>query len=400
MRASVSRVFVGLVAIVAGSFAVAPQAAMAAPGDARDVQSKPVVVLKVKPGQPAPSSAPGQAATAPAGLAPSGFEASRGDVMPTIGARKTSIKPAARAKNPSPPAEPPEPDFASADQLLGWINGYRETPEPRRLPRAVAAMSKFGLLRDMDSAGLYVGFTAGVLGSNPAIAEELVTKMFPRPPEEQGLIIKAIAYSGLADWRDILTKFVERMPARRKQIDILIFGKAETLETVALDTGPAPIDSLWGNYFATGSFQPIERILSTLAWANDKNIDKLTIAGMAKWTLASNAMRDKALLDKLREAGAGKPKEVAVPLREIVVAAESFEIGKIRKDALAAIDDARRRGPEPKRTTWSTAVGAAPTVIGLACVAASVAGQVALGIPCVVSGALSSAVAKHWGQGP
>ena len=364
--------------------------ALAAPIPAHaagEFASRPVHVLTVKP------------STEPAALAPTGVPTVTGPVPPSAKAKKSSGKRTSKAARGVTSAWPEYPEFEKSEQLLGWINAYRENPEPKRLPQAVAAMSRLGLLRDMEGAGLYVGFAAGVLGSNPALAEELVTRMFPRPPEEQGLIIKAIAYSGLEDWRGLLAKFVERMPARRKQIDTLLYVKPETLETVALETGPAPIDALWGFHFATGSYQPVERIVSALAWAGDKSdAEKLTIGSMAKWTLASNAMRDKALLDWLREAGAGKSKEVAKELREVVVAAESFEVSRLRRDALAAIEDARRRAPAAKPSAWTTAVGAAPTVIGLACVAASVAGQVALGIPCVVSGALSSAVAKHWGQ--
>lgn len=305
-------------------------------------------------------------------------------------------RPRAGPADASIPAGPP---FATAELLLAWIDGYREAPEPKRLPEAVNAISRLGLLRDMDAAGLYVGFTAGVLAGSPADAEALVTALFPRPPEEQGLVIKAIAYSGLADWRGLLERFVERMPARRKQIELQLYGKPETLETVELDQGPAAIDALWGFYFATGSFQPVRRIVGTLEWsANRSNLDRLTIAGMAKWTLASNATRDKRLLDWLREAGAGQPKPVAAALREVVVAAENFEVGKIRKDALAAIEEVRRRGPQATPGSWTSAINAAPTVIGLACVAASLTGQVQLGIPCVVTGALSSAAAKHWGQ--
>ena len=362
---------------LAFSMAFAPCDTRAAPGEGSD---KPIIVLKVKPAAGAANSVPSLA-------------------IPDRQRDDTMRQPATAGKKKSIVVEPEPQGFETADQLLGWMTAYREMPDPNRLPQAIHAMSRLGLLRDMDSAGLYVGFAAGVLGANPAMAEALVTRMFPRPPEEQGIIIRAIAYSGLADWRGLLAKFVERMPARRKQIEAQLFGKGETLETVALDTGPAPIDTLWGYHFATGSFQPVERIISTLPWAADKsNVERLTIGGIAKWTLASNAMRDKALLDQLREAAAGKPKEVAAQLREIVVAAESFEVGRIRKDALASIEDVRRRGPERKRAIWATALNASPTVIGLACVAASVAGQVALGIPCVISGALSTAAAKHWGQ--
>lgn len=369
----------------------------------RTYLGKPVEVVKVRPGaggetglapqlERAPAAATGRT---PAKAAPP--KLAHGNNVKLTVKRNSGSRDRSAVKNHG---WPEYPEFQKAEELLGWINGYREAPEPKRLPQAVAAMSRLGLLRDMDGAGLYLGFAAGVLGANPEIAEALVTRMFPRPPEEQGLVIKAISYSGLADWRGLLETFVERMPARRKEIERQLYKDAETLETVKLETGPAPIDALWGYHFATGSYQPLERIVSALQWAGDKSdAEKLTIGSMAKWTLASNAMRDKRLLDWLREAGAGRSKEIQVQLREVVVATESFEVSKLRRDALAAIEDVKRRGPQAKGSAWTTAVGAAPTVIGLACVAASVAGQVALGIPCVVSGALSSAVAKHWGQG-
>lgn len=393
--------FIASIALFAGC-AAAAAALLVQPLAAAE---KPVEILTVRPqggsgaavlpqGSARPQSGVSTAQPARAARPP---DPKRRDAKPAA-SKTQGTRTAVRAGGPGT-ATPEYPPFEKVEQLLGWINAYREAPEPQRLPVAVEAMSRLGLLRDMDGAGLYVGFTAGVLGSNPELAEELVTRLFPRPPEEQGLIIKAIAYSGLTDWRSLLEKFIERMPARRKQIEIQLFEKPETLETVALETGPAPIDALWGYYFATGSEQPLQRIVSALAWAGEKkDAEKLTIGSMAKWTLASNAMRDKALLDWLREAGRDKSKEIQVQLREVVVAAETFEVSKLRRDALAAIDDVKRRGPQAASGTWSTALNAAPTVIGLACVAASVAGQVALGIPCVVTGALSTAAAKHFGQ--
>ncbi len=72
-----------------------------------------------------------------------------------------------------------------------------------------------------------------------------------------------------------------------------------------------------------------------------------------------------------------------------------MEIARIRKDALAAIDDIKRKGPASKRdmSTWSQ-VGQGALAVG--CVAAAAAGQVEIGIPCVVGGALSSAALTLW----
>ena len=287
--------------------------------------------------------------------------------------------------------------FTQPDQILRWINTYRQKPEPGRLPEAVKAMVALGVLRELDSAGVYVGFTAGVLGANPAKAEKLVTAMFPMRPEDQVLIIRAIAYSDLPGWKELLGKFIERMPARKVLIDRHLFGKAPTLMELPLDSGPGALDALWGYYFATGSAKPIQRIVTALPWSMERNdTDKLTTGSMVKLTLAVNATRDQELLSILQDEVTRQPKEVAIPLRQVVEAAETYETGKIRKEALASIDEIKRKGSADFRN-WNWWGQAGTTALALGCVAAGAMGQVQVGLPCVIGGALSTAAVKYLG---
>lgn len=291
--------------------------------------------------------------------------------------------------------KPPQP-FARSEELLRWINGYRLKPEPKRLPLAVKAMSEFGATKDMDQAGVYVGFTAGVIGSNPDAAEDLVAKMFPLPPEDQVLVIRAIAYSGLADWKALLTKFVERMPARKMLVDKYLFANKPVLADLPMGDDQSAIDVNWGYYFATGSEAPVRRIVTVLAWSGDKNeVEKLTMGAMAKWTLAQNAARDSDLLAMLKEIASSESKaEVRAPLGEVIEAAETLELGKIRKQAFASIEELKAKGPEKVRTyNWWSQAG--QTVLALGCVAASALGQIQFGLPCVVGGAATTAALKY-----
>lgn len=290
----------------------------------------------------------------------------------------------------------PEVAFAKSEAVLKWINGYRANPEPDRLPAAVKAMGDFGQLRELDSAGLQVGFIAGVLGSNPQSAHRLVAEMFPMPPEDQVILIKAIAFSGLANWKDLLAAFNERMPARKVLIEKYLYGDGKTLFQLPLDDGAFVLDSHWGYYFGSGSEPALSRVVSALGWMDEgDNVERLTIAAMAKWTLASNATRDKELLDALKvQMNLQDAEKVRGHLREVILAAETFETAKIRKDAMAAIDRLKTQGPESKRTfAWWGQTG--QTVLALGCVAASALGQVEFGIPCVVGGAVSSAALKY-----
>jgi hypothetical protein len=288
-------------------------------------------------------------------------------------------------------------EFASSEAILRWMNGYRTRPAPDLVPAAVKAMSRLNLFRDMETAGVYVGFMAGVLETNPKMAEALVAKMFPMPAEDQVAIVRAIAYSNLPDWKDLLRKFAERMPARRVLIDRFVTGKQPTLRQLALDSGPGPLDMLWGQYFATGSYEPVLRMVSVLAWSKDQNnLDRLTVGNMTKLTLATNASRDKELLDMLKHSLAHESKENVAVLKEVIDAAETFEFGRVRKDALAAIDQLKIKGPAAARNfQWWGQAG--QTALALGCIVAGAMGHVEVGIPCVVGGAVSGAALKYLG---
>lgn len=299
---------------------------------------------------------------------------------------------AARGARASQQARPAV--FTSTEAIARWINQYRQKPEPKLLPQAVKAMSAGGVFKDSDTSGLYIGFIAGVLGANPDQAAKLVSDMFPLPPEDHIAIIKGLAYSGLPDWKQQLQAVAERMPARASVVDKYLTDKLPDLKGLQLDSGPAPLDVMWGLYFATGSYEPVLRIISVLSWSKDANkVERLTIGSMAKWTLASNAARDMELLRLLKTSVQHEPKENAAILRDVIEAADLGETGKIRKDAMTAIDTLKVKGSEKARNyAWWGQAG--QTALALGCITAGALGAVVVGVPCVIGGALSTAALK------
>lgn len=292
---------------------------------------------------------------------------------------------------------PASDGFAKQEDILRFINGYRENKQPERVPTLVKAMVRTGVIKDPEKAGVYTGFIAGVIGENQVKAPELISKLFPMPPVEQVVLIKAIVYSGLPDWKELLGQFVERMPARKVLIRKYLFGNGKVLSELTMDD-PFVIDVHWGYYFATGAWEPGIRIISALAWADDEDdVEKLTIGSMAKWTFASNAARDKNLLDLAKVQMNHQEQDVRRQLRDVIQAAELYEIGRLREDALKRIDELRAKGPKTARD-WSKYGNYGTTALAVGCVVASALGQVALGIPCVVGGALSTAAVKYLGS--
>jgi hypothetical protein len=319
---------------------------------------------------------------------------------------------------PAAAAAPPGAGLGSTDGILKWINGYRHRPDPDGLPPLVHALSAMQAFKDPESSGAYLGFIAGVLGANPARAATLVEMMLPIAPSDHWVLVRAIAYSGLPNWKELLATFVDRMPTRRAMIDQYLDGKLPTLEqiayqatkpgvfdkikqvfkfggdgkkVVAIEPSPELIDVLWGYYLATGAYRPIARIVKLLPLANDKdNVDNLTTGSAAKFTLASNAVRDTELLAMLEWAVKSEPKDVAAVLKDVIETAQTVDTARMRKESLAAIDELKQKGPNSKRelSGWGQ-VGAGALSMG--CVVAAATGQIELGIPCVIGGAAYSA---------
>jgi len=84
-------------------------------------------------------------------------------------------------------------------------------------------------------------------------------------------------------------------------------------------------------------------------------------------------------------------------LKEVIEAAELADTARLGTDAMAALDELKRKGPGSTRDlmTWGT-VGEAALSMG--CLGLAVAGQVEAGIPCVLGGALGTGALRYLGQ--
>src|SRR4030088_2980165 len=332
--------------------------------------------------------------------------------------------------HPADAAVTPEIDpRASLNVVQQWIYNYRAKPDYAHVPAAVRVLFHAQSFKEPENSGIYLGFIAGAIGSNPANAEQLVTSFFPVPPEDEWVIVRAVAYSGLPDWRNLLRRIASRMPGRKVMIDSYLAGTLPTLTDIPLEE-PTPgmldklrgvftknpfakedkklrttvtfagnqdlLDTLWGYYFATGSHAPVLRIMHMLPWPKSRDpADKLTVGSMARYTLASYAVRDAGLPEFLRSQLAEQPPANKAPLTEVIEAADTVQLGAVRKDALAAVEELKTKGSDSRRNLdfWGqVGVGA----VALGCVSAAALGQVAVGIPCVIGGSASQGLLSFW----
>src|SRR6202000_1883051 len=318
---------------------------------------------------------------------------------------------------------------ASLGVVQQWIYNYRAKPDYGHVPAAVRVLFHSQTFKEPENAGIYLGFIAGAIGSNPAKAEQLVNSFFPVPPEDEWVVLRAIAFSGLPDWRNLLRKVAVKMPGRRVMIDAYLSGTLPTLMQIPLEekkpgmmdklrgaftknpfakdekkldtkvtfaSNQDLLDTLWGYYFATGSDLPVLRIMQMLPWSKSRDtIDKLTVGSMARYTLASYAVRDATLREFLRSELPNQPAPIKEPLTEVIQAADTVQLGAVRRDALAAVEELKTKGSDSRRNLdfWGqVGVGA----LALGCVSAAALGQVEIGIPCVIGGSASQGLLSFW----
>jgi hypothetical protein len=322
-------------------------------------------------------------------------------------------------------------DLASTTAMLGWLNHYHDQPAPKDVPAAMRTLSRLGAFNYPERAGVYVGFLAGVLAANPDKTEWLISQSLKMDKQDRWVVVRAIAYSGLPRWKPMLraiepstprydvlsAKYLDgktatlaefEVPPRpgvlermRKHLHLdAVFGASP--RRLILEPSPEALDTLWGYYFATGSYGPIMHIIALLPLSQDHDdADRLTVGSMAKYSLASNAMRDPVLLGMLKSSrkARGQPKQTARLLDDVIDAAETVDTARIRREAQTAIAELRSKGPAYRRdVSWWGYLG--QSAIAGGCLAAAVTGQVEFGLPCVVGGATASAALNFWNNSP
>lgn len=312
--------------------------------------------------------------------------------------------------------------ITAPSQALGWIKGYRERPVPKAVPGFVRELASVGAFQEPEGAGVYVGFMAGVIASNPKTADALIAGMAKVPPADQWAVVKAVAYSRAPNWRTLLDHAARHMPTRAVMINAYLTGRLPAFdryrmeepkqswmdrarglfdrrkeeEDPYLEPSPALLDTFWGYYFATGSRKPLVDIAALAGWAkNGDDVAKLTLGSAAEYSLAANASRDLVLLAAVKDVrNTTVDPHLASVLDEAVFAAEVSETDKLRNDAADAITTLKTKGPAYLRKVkwWGQAGEGA---IALGCVVAAATGQVYLGVPCVVGGAVTSATLHY-----
>src|SRR4030088_1942205 len=175
---------------------------------------------------------------------------------------------------PAQAEKTPEVDpRASLGVVQQWIYHSRPKLDYAHVPAAVRVLFHAQTFKEPENSGIYLGFIAGAIGSNPARAEQLVNGFFPVRPEDEWVIVRAIAFSGLPDWRNLLRRVAPRMPGRRVMIDSYLAGTAPLLTDIPLEEAkPGMLDKLRGVFTKNPFAKDDKKLNMTPTFASNQDL--------------------------------------------------------------------------------------------------------------------------------
>lgn len=209
--------------------------------------------------------------------------------------------------------------FQSSEELAAWMAYYYKSPEPNKIPEVYEKLCELGLPAKISDKAPLFGFLAGVLKNNPDRAASWIERLSDLPIRQKEILILGIWYSELPNCRKIVYSLLEKDNAIKKLFKSLPNGSTIPITEIPLEQGTWVLDALWGNYMATGSSQPVVRIITALALYDKKyDKDRFMVGAAAKWSLISNAKQHKRVFDVCKEEIENQPHKIANELKNII----------------------------------------------------------------------------------
>jgi hypothetical protein len=199
------------------------------------------------------------------------------------------------------------------NELNDFMIYYYLHPSPEKIPQAVQAMHKMGYLRKESAGAPIAAFLSLIFRSTSVAMEKTLVDFSSYSPVEQQVLLRALWLADTAQSKTALQKFelgndnaesVKSVPPRIEQLPV---------------ESPDVLDMLWGAFMATGDEKYVIQVISVLPYSTIKgNIPRLLVGGSAKWSLTSNAIQHKRVLDICESQLEKQPKETKEILAEVI----------------------------------------------------------------------------------
>ncbi|OGX28139.1 MAG: hypothetical protein A2787_00855 [Omnitrophica WOR_2 bacterium RIFCSPHIGHO2_01_FULL_48_9] len=194
----------------------------------------------------------------------------------------------------------------SGESLNTWVTGYYLHPEPQKIPEKILDYTDSSLYDDPSTRFTLAAFFATLLKNDSTLINKAYQVIADKGSENSKVFFLNVLWQiDTMTAQDLMKKIVALWPTPEVQRVAAWLGENPPPNLLY---GPvqnvAHLDMLWAMFFATGSEDPIRKIISVVEWANANNSEMMSIGGAAQWSLTSNAQQHRKVYEICKKESA------------------------------------------------------------------------------------------------
>lgn len=211
----------------------------------------------------------------------------------------------------------------SEKELIEWMTYYYLHPSPESTSSVIQSMQQFGYFKKESAGAPLASFFSCIFRSSPTAIESSLKTFANFSPEEQQILVRSLWLANTKEAKFQLEKLIaiQLNNENPKNADLLKTNPPE-IEKMPINS-PDILDMLWGAFMATGDEKYVVQVISVLSYSTIKgDVARLLVGGSARWSLTSNAIQHKRVLDICISQLKKQPKEATAILSEIITEAK------------------------------------------------------------------------------
>lgn len=195
-------------------------------------------------------------------------------------------------------------EFRSDEEFLRWVTNYYRDPQPREVPRAFVYFIDSGLMRDEAKRMPIAAFFGGALRERPEIADALREQIKARREYDPLFALSNALWLTNADWaRQTLREMAAA--EQNEQVSIFLTRRAQAASPIGEGRelrSLMQLETLWGEFGATGNPRLPERVAEVLLIEFDPSPDALILQQAAEQSLRLRAREHEPVRAGMRAA--------------------------------------------------------------------------------------------------
>ncbi len=216
-----------------------------------------------------------------------------------------------------------EAEWQTKEEFTKWMTYYYLNPEPEKISSAIQYLSDHNILDDSKAFPPTFGFLSGIFNENENQVTQWMESFNTLPDSKYRVMVLNLWYANLTNSKTRVHGILQNRQTLMDDLNILFENNPMSVIEIPLEKGAWVLDSLWENFMATGKNEPVARIIEALPWFDVKgDRNRLMIGRAAAWSLTSNAIQHKKVIDICEFERINQTQDIADKLDKIVTTAK------------------------------------------------------------------------------